>query len=99
MHRVSLTYHSGVGILRPVTESRGQSARAALVVMGVLTVVDRAVDADGPHTRGVSIAIAVVVLAAVARGPHVYVTQAIPSLRIKEHRVTKAITRLISDFS
>lgn len=80
-----MTHHSGVGILGAITESRGQSARAALVVVGVLTVVDRAVDADGPHARGVAVAVAVVVLAPVARGPDVYVAQSFtPLFRIRD---------------
>lgn len=47
--------------------------------MGVLTVVDGRIDADGPHGRGVAVAVAVVVGAAVTAGPDVDVAQTAPA--------------------
>lgn len=72
--RLNATYHSYIGILSAVAERRGQGARATLVVMSVLPVVDCAVNTDSPHTCRVAIAIAVVLFPAVAGSPHVNVT-------------------------
>lgn len=66
------TYHSGLRVpFPPVAEGGGQGGGAALVVQGRPAVVDGRVDGDGPHAGGVAIAVAVVVAAAVPRGPHV----------------------------
>lgn len=81
----SMTHHSGVGILSAITERRSQGARAALVVMGVFSVIDGTVYAHGPHACRVAVAVAVVVLASVARGPHVYVAQALTTLFISKN--------------
>lgn len=66
------TYHSGLGIPLPsIAEGGGQGGGAALVVQGCPAVVDSRVDGDGPHARGVAIAVAVVIAATVPRGPHI----------------------------
>lgn len=75
-----MTHHPGVGILSAVAKSRSQGARAAFVVVGVFTVVYGAVDAHRPHTRGVAVAVAVVVFATVSRGPNVNVAQTVSTL-------------------
>lgn len=48
--------------------------------MRVLTVVNSTVDTDGPHARGVSIAITIVLLSAVTGSPDVNVTQTVSTL-------------------
>jgi hypothetical protein len=50
--------------------------------VGVLAVVDGRVDRDGPHGRRVAVAVAVVVLAAVAARPDVYVAEPSSSLSL-----------------
>lgn len=74
------TYHSNIGILGTVAERRSQGARTALVVMSVLPIVDGAINTDGPHTGRITVAIAIVLLATVTRGPHVNVAQSSPTL-------------------
>lgn len=75
------TDHPGIGILGAVAEGRCQGARAALVVVGVLSIVYRAIYADRPHARRVAVAVAVVLLAAVARRPNVNVAQSLATLK------------------
>lgn len=77
------THHSGVGILGTVAERRRQRGGAALVVVGILAVVDGAVYADGPHAGRVTIAVAVVIFAAVAAGPNVNISQSVSTLNNK----------------
>ena len=48
--------------------------------MGVLAVVDGRIDGNGPHGGGVAVAVAVVVLAAVSRRPHIDAAQAVATL-------------------
>ena len=74
------TYHASVGVLSPVAESRSKSGGATLVVMCILAVVDGAVDRNGPHTGRISIAVAIIVLTAIATGPHIDVAQPISTL-------------------
>lgn len=64
---------ASVGVLGAVAERGRQRRRAAFVVVRVLAVVDGAVDAYRPHAGGVTVAVAVVVFAAVAARPHVNV--------------------------
>jgi len=71
-----------VGVLGSVAERGGQRGAAALVVVGVLAVVDGAVNGNGPHGGGVAVAVAVVLLAAVAGGPNIDVPEAISTLRV-----------------
>ncbi len=72
--------HARVGVLGPVGEGGGQGGGAALVVVRVLAGVDGGVDGDGPHGGRVPVAVAVVVLAAVAGGPHVDVAETVAAL-------------------
>ena len=66
------THHAGLRVpLAPIAEGGGQRGGAALVVECGPAVVDGRVDGDGPHARCVAVAVAVIVAAAVARGPHV----------------------------
>lgn len=74
------TYHSNIGILGTIAERRSQGARTALVVMSVLPIVDGAINTDGPHTGRITVAVAIVLLATVARGPHVDVAQSSSTL-------------------
>ena len=74
------THDARVGVLGPVAEGGGQGGGAGLVVVSVLAGVDGRVDGDGPHGGGVAVAVAVVVLAAVTRGPHVDVAKAVAAL-------------------
>lgn len=48
--------------------------------MRVLTVVDGTVDADGPHTRGVSVTVTIVLLPPVTGRPDVDVAQSVSAL-------------------
>jgi len=74
------TYHPRVRVLGTVAESGSQGAGAALIVMCVLTVVDGTVDADGPHTRGVSVTVTVVLLSAIPGRPDVDIAQSVSAL-------------------
>ena len=74
------TDHPGGGILGAVGEGGRDGGRAALVVVGVLAVVDGRVDGDGPHAGCVAVAVAVVVLTTVSRGPDVDVAQPVTAL-------------------
>ena len=66
------THHSGLRIsLSSIAKGGGQGGGAALIVQGCPAVVDGRVDGDGPHARGIAITIAVVVAAAIPRGPHI----------------------------
>lgn len=47
------------------------------------TCIDGRVDGDGPHGGRVAVAVAVVVLAAVAAGPHVDVAETLAALKNK----------------
>lgn len=71
---------AGVRVLSAIAKGAGQRGAAAFVVMRILTVVNRTVDRYGPHRGRVSIAIAVIVLAAVTGCPNIDVAQAISSL-------------------
>lgn len=55
--------------------------------MRVLPVVDGTVDTDGPHTRGVSVAITVVLLSAVPGRPDVDIAQSVSAL-VETHEQT-----------
>jgi len=48
--------------------------------MRVLAVVDGTVDADGPHTRGVSVTVTIVLLSAVPGRPDVDIAQSVSAL-------------------
>ena len=68
----SSTDHSGVLVAAlAVAERGGERRRAALVVAGRLAVVGGRVDRNGPHAGRVAVTVAVVVVPAVARRPHV----------------------------
>lgn len=75
------TYHPRVRVLGTVAKCGSQGAGAALVVMGVLAVVDGTVDTDGPHTRGVSVTVTVVLLSAVPGRPDVDIAQSVSALK------------------
>jgi hypothetical protein len=65
------------------------------VIGGVVTSVDGRVDGDGPHGGGVTVAVAVVILAAVTAGPHVDVTQPVATLKKgKQIYVTSYIVQI-----
>jgi hypothetical protein len=49
--------------------------------MGILTIVNGAVNADGPHARSISVTVTVVFLSTVSGSPHVNVTQSLPTLK------------------
>jgi len=51
--------------------------------MRILSVVDGAVDRNGPHAGCVSIAVAIIILTAIATGPHIDVAQPISTLSNK----------------
>lgn len=72
--------HARIRILRPVAERTGQCRRAALVVVRILPIIDRTVDRDRPHRCRIAVAVAVVLLAAVARRPHIDVAQPVAAL-------------------
>lgn len=61
--------------------------------MRVLTIVNSAIDTDGPHARGVSVAVTIVLFSAVSGSPHVNVTQSVPALKKR----TRDETRLTND--
>jgi len=72
---------AGLGRVRAaVAEGGGERGRAGLVVEGGAAVVCRRVDRDGPHAGRVAVAVAVVVLAAVSRRPHIDTAQAVATL-------------------
>jgi hypothetical protein len=48
--------------------------------MSILTVVDGAVDGDGPHAGGVSVTVAVIFFTPITARPNVDVTETIPTL-------------------
>lgn len=74
------TYHPRVGVLGAIAKGGSKGAGTALVVMGILAVVDGAVDTDGPHTRGVSVTITIVLLSAIPGRPDVNITQSVSAL-------------------
>lgn len=74
------TYHPRVRILGTVAKGGSQGAGAALVVMRILTVVDGTIDTDGPHTRGVSVTITIILLSAVPGRPDVNIAQSVSAL-------------------
>lgn len=78
------THHPRVGILGTVAEGRSQGTGTALVVVSVLPVVNGAINTNGPHTRSVAIAVAIVLLPAVPGSPDVNVTQALSTLVSKQ---------------
>lgn len=81
-------YHSRVWVLRSVAERRRQSGRAAFIVMGVLAVVNGAVNGYRPHAGRVSVTVTVIIFAAVAARPNVNIPFAIASLnRASENRI------------
>lgn len=91
--------HASVRVLRSIAEGRGQGARARLVVVCILAVVDRRIDRNGPHARCIPIAIAVIILATIARCPHIDVAQAVSAFVHTAHNrshgsVTWPIDRL-----
>uniref|UniRef100_A0A915KKR9 Uncharacterized protein n=1 Tax=Romanomermis culicivorax TaxID=13658 RepID=A0A915KKR9_ROMCU len=61
-------------IFASIAERRSQCRTAAFVVVGVFAVVDGRIDGNGPHTGGVTVAIAIVIFAPVARSPDENVT-------------------------
>lgn len=83
IQQAQIPYHSGVWILGAVAEGRSQRTGAGLIVVCILSVVDRRVDGDGPHAGRVAVTITVVVLAAVTRSPNVDVAQTSSTLEIK----------------
>lgn len=83
------THNAGLRVpLASVAEGGRQRGGAALVVQGGAPVVDGRVDGDGPHARGVAVAVAVVVAAAVSRCPHVDAT--FSSAPLKHHHCDEA---------
>ena len=61
------TYNASLWVpLAAVAEGGGQGGGAAFVVQGRASIVDGRVDGDCPHARGVAVAIAVVIAAAVS---------------------------------
>lgn len=85
------THHSNIGILGTIAERGSQGARTALVVMSVLPIVDGAINTDGPHTGRITVAIAIVLLATVTRGPHVNVAQSSSTLRHAKIEIINSI--------
>lgn len=74
--------HASVGILGPVAERGGQRGAAALVVVGILSVVDGAVNGNSPHRSRIAVAVAIVLLAAIPRCPHIDVAESIAALQV-----------------
>lgn len=74
------THDSGMRIFRAVGESRGEGGRAALIVVGIFTVIDRRVYAHGPHGGRIAVAIAIVLLTSIARSPDVDVSKSVTTL-------------------
>lgn len=60
--------------------------------MRIFAVVDCRVDRYGPHARRVSVAIAVIVLAAVTGGPDIDVAEATATLLVKVKQVAVIYT-------
>lgn len=60
--------------------------------MSVLPIVDGAINTDGPHTGRVTVAIAIVLLTTVARGPHVNVAQSSSTLRKQKRTLIRSNT-------
>lgn len=66
--------------------------------MRVLTVVDGTVDADGPHTRGVSVTVTVVLLPAVTGRPDVDIAQSVSALIGTRERTMQSFLFSLSAF-
>lgn len=62
--------------------------------MGVLTVVDGTIDTDGPHTRGISVTITIILLSAVSGRPNVDIAQSVSTL-METHEQTSDIDERI----
>lgn len=62
--------------------------------MGILTVVDGTIDTDGPHTRGIPVAITIILLSAVPGRPNVDIAQSVSTL-METHEQTSDIDERI----
>lgn len=74
--------NASVGILGTIAERGCQRRAAAFIVMRILAIVDGTVNGYRPHGGGIAIAVAIILLAAIARRPHIDVAQTIASLRV-----------------
>lgn len=70
-----------VWILGTIAERRCQRRAAAFIVVRILAIVDGAVNGNCPHGGGIAIAVAIILLAAIARRPDIDVAQAISALQ------------------
>ena len=83
-YKYLVTYHSGSWVPGSIGEGARKRRRTALIVVRIRPIVNGRVDGDRPHGRRVAVAVAVVVLAPVARRPHVDVSQAVATLQRKK---------------
>lgn len=70
-----------VRILGTIAKCGRQCGATAFIVVRILTIVDGAVNGNCPHGGGIAIAVAIILLAAIARRPDVDVAQAISTLQ------------------
>lgn len=77
---ILVIYHSRIRILGTVAKGGSQGTGTAFVVMRILAVINRTVDANGPHARCISVAIAIVLFPAVPRSPNIDIAQSVSAL-------------------
>lgn len=75
MHLLKHTHNASLWVpLASVAECGCKGGRAALIIQGGASIIDGWVDGDCPHTRGITIAVAVVIATTISWCPHVDAT-------------------------